>query len=134
MLGRVMALAHLVALSACSDGGGSPRMRSDYLCPTTLQEVATQVFQSSCIGGGCHSSVDRAGALDLEGSALELELIGREAAFCNGETLVIPGDGEGSLLIAKLRGTADCGAKMPIGSEIATRRSIAWPRGSISSK
>ncbi|MDH3199607.1 MAG: hypothetical protein OEM15_01815 [Myxococcales bacterium] len=119
-IGRAIALAHLAALSACSDGGGSPRMGSDDPCPTTLQEVATQVLQSSCIGGGCHSSVDRAGALDLEGNALELELIGREAALCNGETRVIPGDGEGSLLIAKLRGTADCGAKMPIGGEIAT--------------
>lgn len=95
-------------------------MGSEDPCPTTMEEVATQVFQSSCIGGGCHSSVDRAGGLDLESNALELELIGVEAALCGGETRVIPGDGEGSLLVAKLRGTANCGAKMPIGGEIAT--------------
>jgi hypothetical protein len=112
-----VALALLVALSACGgDGTGAPEARSDVPCPTTLEELAAQVFQPSCIDSGCHGSGDRAGGLDLETSALELELFGREAALCDGETRVVPGDAASSHLIAKLRGTNDCGSRMPIGN------------------
>jgi hypothetical protein len=124
MLRRAMALACLVALSGCNDGQGTARESGvgggrGAPCPTNLQEVAVEVFQPSCLASGCHGSNDRAGGLDLETSALELQLFGREAALCGGEVRVVPGNAASSHLIAKLRGTSDCGAQMPIGGELA---------------
>jgi hypothetical protein len=119
VLRKTIALALLTALSACSDANGTPEARTDVPCPTTLEELAAQVFQPSCISSGCHGSGDRAGGLDLETSSLELELFGREAALCSGETRVVPGDATSSHLIAKLEGTSDCGASMPVGAQLA---------------
>ena len=109
-----------LALGACSDGGDSvaPRAEPGPACPSDLEQLSSQVFQSSCVDAGCHGSGDRAGGLDLETSALELELFGRESALCGGETRIIAGDGDGSLLVMKLRGTA-CGARMPIDGTVA---------------
>jgi hypothetical protein len=115
-----LACAVLRMLSACSDSEGTGEARS--ACPTNLQEVSEQVFQPSCVDSGCHSSNDRAGGLDLETADLELQLYGREAALCGGEIRVVPGDAASSHLIAKLRGTSECGAPMPpIGDPLATR-------------
>lgn len=123
MLRRTIALACLAALSGCNDGQGTARGgtggASGSPCPTTLQEVAIQVFQPSCIDSGCHGSAEPAGGLDLETASLELQLYGSEAALCDGQTLIVPGDAESSHLIAKLRGTSDCGAQMPVGAELA---------------
>lgn len=116
MLRKTIQCMLLVALSGCSDGQGAPATRSG--CPTNLGELAAQVFQPSCIDSGCHGSDDRAGGLDLETTALELQLIGREAALCSGQIRVVPGDAEGSHLIAKLRGASDCGSPMPIGAPL----------------
>jgi len=123
----IIACVLLGALSACSGGQGTPREggdggtagEGDPPCPTNLQEVAAQVLQPGCIDGDCHGSSDPAGGLDLETVDLELELFGREAALCDGETRVVPGDSSASHLIAKLRGSTDCGAPMPIGTELA---------------
>jgi hypothetical protein len=116
---RKFVLLILAALGACSDGQGTARSGSDAPCPTNLEELAVQVLQPSCTDGGCHGSNDRAGGLDLQSSALELELLGVEAALCTGEIRIVPGDSASSHLIAKLRGTTDCGVQMPIGSELA---------------
>ena len=51
--------------------------------------------------------------------ALELQLFGRDSALCSGETRIIAGDGEGCLLVMKLRGTTDCGARMPLTGILA---------------
>ncbi len=98
-----------LAVGACSDDGnpGGPRLLPGPPCPTDLEQVSSQVFQPGCIDAGCHGSGDRAGGLDLETNALELELFGRESALCGGETRILAGDGEGSLLVMKLRGTQD---------------------------
>jgi len=116
-----VAIMCMLALGACSDDGdsGGPRLVSGPACPTDLEQVSSQVFQPSCIDAGCHGSGDRAGGLDLETNALELELFGRASALCGGETRVIAGDGEGSLLVMKLRGTTDCGARMPLTGTLA---------------
>ncbi|MGB5550434.1 MAG: hypothetical protein WBO74_08065, partial [Thermoanaerobaculia bacterium] len=116
----LLPLALAVLLSACSDEQGTSETRSGPPCPTNLQEVAVQVFQQSCVDAGCHGSADRAGGLDLQTAGLELQLFGREAALCGGEVRVVPGDAASSHLIAKLRGTSNCGAPMPIGIPLAS--------------
>jgi hypothetical protein len=109
----LLPLALAALLSACSDGQGASETRSGPACPSNLQDVAVQVFQRSCIDADCHGSADRAGGLDLETADLEVQLFGHEALLCGGEVRVVPGDAASSHLIAKLRGTSDCGAPMP---------------------
>jgi len=46
----------------------------------------------------------------------ELELYGKEAALCDGEARVVPGDAAGSYLIDKLRGTG-CGACVDLSTD-----------------
>jgi len=113
-------LALLALLTACSDGQTTGPPFSGAPCPTNLQEVSIQVFQQSCIDAGCHGTADRAGGLDLETNALALELFGQPAALCNGQVRVVPGDSTSSYLIAKLRGTNECGAQMPVGGSLDT--------------
>lgn len=117
----MMAITCALALVACSDDGdpGASGGGSRSSCPSDLEQLSSEVFQLSCIDAGCHGSDDRAGGLDLETSALELQLFGRDSALCTGETRVIAGDGDGSLLVMKLRGTTDCGARMPLTGIVA---------------
>ena len=115
------ALVGLALAVACSGGSGNqgdPSQRSGPPCPTSLEEVASQVFEVSCVAAGCHGVSDRAGGLDLQANDLALELYGKEAALCDGEVRVVPGDAASSYLMAKLRGTG-CGAQMPIGVPLA---------------
>lgn len=119
-LRRLFPLALAAVLSACGSEPGTGNSRSGAPCPTNLQEVATQVFEPSCVAAGCHGSADRAGGLDLESNALELELYGQPAVLCDGQVRVVPGDSASSYLIAKLRGTNECGAPMPVGGVLAT--------------
>jgi len=111
-----MTLAAMALVAACSSESGNqgePQPRSGPACPTSLEEVASQVFEVSCVTLGCHNSNDRAAGLDLQASSLELELFGQEAALCDGEVRVVPGDSASSHLIDRLRGTA-CGPQMPV--------------------
>jgi len=110
----LVSMALLVACSGEVGNQGEPDPRSGPPCPTSIDEVASQVFDVSCVDAGCHGSNDRAGGLDLQASALELELFGKEAALCDAEVRVVPGDAASSYLIDKLRGTG-CGAQMPLG-------------------
>lgn len=119
MAWKRLALALLIALSACAEEGSSAAGRSGPACPDSLDELAAQVFQPSCVDSGCHGAVDRAGGLNLEARALEFELFGREAALCGGATRLVAGDASASHLIAKLRGTTDCGAQMPVETQLA---------------
>ena len=109
-------LAVMAFVVACSGESGNqvePEPRSGPPCPTNIEEVASQVFEVSCVTLGCHNSSDRAAGLDLQSSDLELELFGQEAALCAGEVRVVPGDSASSHLIDRLRGTA-CGPQMPV--------------------
>ena len=113
-----IAFAGMALVVACGgEVGGEPEPRSGPPCPTSLQEVASQVFEVSCVDAGCHGSSDRAGGLDLQATALELELYGKEAALCDGEARVVPGDAASSHLVDKIRGTG-CGSPMPIGGPL----------------
>ena len=107
-------LAAMVFVVACSSESGTqvePEPRSGPPCPTNIEEVASQVFEVSCVTLGCHNSSDRAAGLDLQASPREL--FGQQAAICDGEVLVVPGDSASSHLIDRLRGTA-CGPQMPV--------------------
>ena len=120
MLRARIALVGIALAVACGGGSenqGEPEPRTGPPCPTNLEELASQVFEVSCVDAGCHGSDDRAAGLDLQASALETELYGQAAALCDGQVRVVPGDAASSHLIDKLRGTG-CGAPMPIGAPL----------------
>lgn len=119
VLQRGIALLLMVGVGACDDGGGPSQPRSGPPCPTSFEELKSQVFWQSCISSGCHGSVDRAGGLNLESTTLEFELFGREAALCDGETRVVAGNSASSHLVEKLRGTTACGVQMPVDGPLA---------------
>lgn len=74
------------------------------------------VLSSNCGGGNCHLNGKSQAGLSLETYASLM-------AGSSGGAVVIPGDGAGSLIIRKLRGTS--GSRMPKGSP-------ALPEGTIS--
>lgn len=93
--------------------GGTP------VAAPSFSDLYRDVLAPSCVGGdSCHSSSNRSGFLSL-GTRDEAYtgLVGMLARGSNCRRLewtrVVPGDPEQSLLLAKLLGTAGCGARMP---------------------
>ncbi len=102
-------------------------------CPTpTLGEVQEEVFTLSCAFSSCHGNA-REGELGLTDSAVSwAELVDVESFEIPGETRVIPGDSENSLLYMVL--DADVGAvrQMPVDSSVTPRQKAlvaAWIDG-----
>jgi hypothetical protein len=84
------------------------------------------VFQAFASCAGCHAGSAPAGNLDLsaQGSAYT-SLVGVKASGgscgASGETRVLAGDPNRSLLYTKVAGTQDCGSQMPTSSaDVAT--------------
>jgi hypothetical protein len=113
------------------DSGSAPR--EDAGAPQEMDPPATtftrvyQILSGRC--APCHTtSTPRQGGLDLSSKAIAYgELVGQgaEGLTCRGRTRVVAGDAERSLLIRKLRGTQDCGSRMP------TSRAAALPESLI---
>jgi hypothetical protein len=100
-------LAPVLALLAACAGGGEPA--------PTLSELQGEVFTPSCTFSTCHASPGASG-LVLEPGATWGALVEVESADAPGEVFVVPGDSEGSYLMAKLRGDAGIvGEAMPSG-------------------
>ena len=120
MLRAWIAFLGVGLIASCSGDSGDPGVtdpRTGPPCPTKLEEVASQVFEVSCVDAGCHGSSDRAAGLDLRAPDLEQELFGQAAALCDGEVRIVPGDAASSYLIDKLRGTG-CGSQMPVADPL----------------
>lgn len=124
-------------LIACSDGGGSLAEGPDGGVPTRAVRfdlVFDQVLRDVGCVFGCHDA-SAAGGLALQpGETLRVEaqpaydaLVGvtSHSADCAGEILVVPGDGEASLLWRKLEPTAHrCGDLMPRGANFIRQDQI----------
>lgn len=88
----------------------------------TLDEVAVQVFDVSCAGGGCHGTAPFAEGLNLANDAdLATRLI---AASAQSELpLITPGNADDSYLYLKCSGehttAGGTGARMPIGGVLS---------------
>ena len=104
-------------------------------CPTgtpTLTEVQEDVFTLSCAFSTCHGNAQEAD-LGLTDEAMSWsELVNVESFEIPGETRVIPGDSENSLLYMVL--DADVGAvrQMPVNSSVTPRQKAmvaAWIDG-----
>ena len=101
----------MLLLLACT-GGDSAADSAASLDPT-LTNVQAEVFGPSCAFSTCHASPG-ASDLVLDDGASWAELVTVESVDNPGQILVIPGDSEGSYLMAKVRGDAGIvGDRMP---------------------
>jgi hypothetical protein len=88
----------------------------------TLTEVQAEVFGPSCAFSTCHAAPGASG-LVLEDGQSHAELVDVPSADAAGRTLVVPGDSEGSYLVAKLRGDPGItGFRMPTGDALDDAR------------
>jgi hypothetical protein len=108
-------------LAACgsqasqSAGTGDTSAAAEAAAPapkTTFTEVYDQVLNGSCLG--CHSGiVGQFSGLDLSTRATAYaNTVNQTASRCSGQTLVMPGHAETSLLYLKLT-SPPCGSLMP---------------------
>jgi hypothetical protein len=120
LVGRALSLAALLSVGCGDDGEPSLVCVEDLpsACsptfPADYDTIYTMLFQQRCgtagSNGGCHSSIDKAGGLDLSdpGRAYQ-ELLGS-----NGPARVKPGDPSCSVLMARLE-SDDPEVRMPLG-------------------
>ena len=85
----------------------------------SLTAVQGEVFTPSCAFSTCHAAPGASGLVLEEGSSWGA-LVNVESAAQPGSILVIPGDADGSYLIARLRG--DSGDLMPPNSPLEAER------------
>lgn len=100
-----------LALLACA--GGEPATEAP-----TFADVQSEVL-AGCAFSSCHGS--GTGGLTLDGTSADHgRLVDAESAAAPGETLVIPGDPDGSYLVKKLEGADGIvGDPMPQSAPLA---------------
>lgn len=107
-----------VILAACSGGKTTDTGGAE----PTLSNVQETVFTPSCAFSSCHASPGASGLVLEDGAAWDA-LVDVESADNPGQTLVVPGDVEGSYLTAKLRGDSGIvGDPMPVGAALDEAR------------
>jgi hypothetical protein len=112
---RTIAFVFLLAAALAGGCGGDDSPIVEVPQPL-LSDIQEKVFTPSCAAfSSCHATNGPA-KCDLTSSRSFATLVGRSAVVNPSRTLVVPGDPEGSFLVAKLRGhleTAD-GDPMPL--------------------
>lgn len=88
-------------------------------CTPTEQGVRDAILIPACATEGCHDAVAVAAGLDLSVPDLTAALVGVEAATCEGQTLVVPGDPGRSFLFDKLQAQPMCGTRMPVVASLS---------------
>jgi hypothetical protein len=79
-------------------------------------EPVAAILEATCATAACHAASRGAGQLVLSPDQARESLVDAPSNQQDGATLVIPGDPDGSYLMAKLRGEDGIrGARMPIG-------------------
>ncbi|MCB9689668.1 MAG: hypothetical protein H6738_21660 [Alphaproteobacteria bacterium] len=115
----------LTALAACSgtgtggptdsETGTTPPETGTSVCTSapSFDTVYTSILEPSCELSGCHTSTDVNGMNLTEATAYDA-LVNVAAQDAPGETLVIPGDPDGSYVVKKLEDAPDIvGDPMP---------------------
>ena len=91
--------------------------------------VERTLLPDTCATAYCHGAGESAGGLDLASPGLARRLVGvRGAMGCRGVALVDPSRPEASLMVAKLRATPGCGARMPLAGTPLTPAQIECVR------
>lgn len=108
--------------AACTTGSTdtSDTDDTDVAPAATFQRVEDEVIKPSCAFSFCHSG-GASGGLRLTGDAADdhAALVGVLATGLATETLVIPGDPDGSYLVKKLEDASGiAGARMPSGGPL----------------
>jgi hypothetical protein len=114
---RAAALLALATLGVGVVAGCPPSLEDPQAfesgCPAGFSVDA--FFQSTCVRTGCHvAGPNAASGLDLTEPGAFSRMYGVTSPAC-GQPLISPSGPGDSLLVAKLEGTAPCGARMPLG-------------------
>lgn len=84
-------------------------------CLPTIESIQQEIFVPKCTNGRCHGSDRPVLGLDLASANVAGRLVNR-GADCAGQTLVVPGNANGSFLFAKVSEVMPrCGNPMPTG-------------------
>mgnify|MGYP005840475211 CR=1 FL=1 len=127
----VLALALALGAAACGSrperegnaSGPPPGERTEAIAAF---EPAAAIFEASCATAACHSTERGAGQLVLSPQVARENLVDVPSNQQDGATLVVPGDPEGSYLLAKLRGDDGIrGSRMPIGRSPLSEEELA---------
>jgi hypothetical protein len=102
-------------------------------CSPTLPSLQSTILMPLCATAGCHAGKSAAAALDFTRADVGPSLISVAASSCDGHTLVVPGDPDASLLLAKMSGhvPSGCGEVMPPGSSGVAPNLLECVRGWI---
>lgn len=89
----------------------------------TFSNVQDAVFTPSCAFSSCHGAGAGAGGLDLNAGSSYDALVDVASTGAPDQTLVIPGDPDGSYLMLKLDGDPSItGDEMPPGASLESER------------
>jgi hypothetical protein len=122
--------AALAALTACGsqaaepaavDGGSLDGGATG--AKVTFTEIYAQVFKGSCLN--CHTGfIGQFDGLDMSTQATAYSnMVNKSSTRCRGETLVVPGHAESSLLYLKVT-SPPCGSLMPQNAPALSQVSI----------
>jgi len=121
---------------ASRDGGGRPDIvEADGGGPMCPPDVRRDLVIARCATAGCHTTMDRVAALDLESDNLGSRLINVRASTtgsCANRMLVtINGATVDGVFFNKLTETPSCGLRMPLGARVMplTEQEIECLRG-----
>lgn len=118
----VLAWSGAVAIAACTpsigklglqDAGVDGPSSSALSCVPETAWVQANILIPACASGACHTVNDQIAGLDLASGDLVARLAGARALGCFGDTILRPGDPEGSLLYDKVLASPECGRRMP---------------------
>jgi hypothetical protein len=101
-------------------------------CPSGVNDVHRDLIVPKCATAGCHSTMARAGALDLESANLGSRLIGVAAtsAACAPRALVtVNGATVDGVFFGRLLEAPPCGLRMPLGMPGLTAQEIECMKG-----
>jgi len=120
---RLLPLMLLCACAAPADktetGGADPADKTPE--PATFAQVRDEVLVLSCGFGSCHG--DGEAGLQIDEDMAQDALVGVPSTVLPEETLVIPGDADGSYIIAKMEAASGiAGDVMPPSGALSAER------------
>jgi hypothetical protein len=120
--------------AATGDETADETAAETFACADPITAVSG-LLDAHCTTAECHDADAPAAGLTLTGD-WPAAVLGQASNLCPGEILAVAGDANASLLWTKVTGAATCGARMPLGGELATAESdciAAWIDGAAPS-
>lgn len=87
---------------------------TEFVCPKGTPAIQTKILVPKCAEAGCHDLNTQISGLDLASPDLDRRLINVAALGCFGDSLLVPGNPDASLMFTKIaQAKPECGLRMP---------------------